>query len=560
MLLLAQRCQNSNRAETSAEIDRSNSTETRAETESMTNGETSEEIYRTTESETLASTYDSPPGKVTFNLLTDESSGQFPAFSRQQINPHMVQLVNIETLRAPDNSKTTSCRKHIPPPCEGIPKGRRNDKPSRGETSNECNGKQVSKRRLVDNPNPDSTSIECNGKQVLKRRRVDKPSTDATSSKCSEIPPKRQCIDNTHGKNKQKYSKKTRNGVVSSLGKTFTVIPIDCNQEVQYQAKEKTKQNQNTYSQEQNDVRHCDMLVFLERIRAQLKQILEEELGKRKSFKFYLTVSPELQRISTYNEIQVIQPHLHSRPTIVMHATDLDVVIEEAMDKISQLLECFEVQRSGYTLSKILECNVNVSSYDVIGGSSHIPLPPHIQSKRACVNINNENSNCFQFLLLYVRKPNNSKDSNEAYHYEKHLGELNMDGIKSPVPIKQIPRFEKQNPVFSVDVYGLLGKYKQDRQNKVRLYPMHTSPHKNRKHHANLLLLKNRRKSHYVVIKSLSRLLSGRTDHDGRMHVCQFCLYLFAKKESFTAHEEVCSQIPAQVVVYPDESNKYLKF
>ena len=72
---------------------------------------------------------------------------------------------------------------------------------------------------------------------------------------------------------------------------------------------------------------------------------------------------------------------------------------------------------------------------------------------------------------------------------------------------------------------------------------MYSSPHRNRKYHANLLLLKNKDKDHYVVIKSLSRLLSGRTAHDGRMHVCKSCLYSFTKKESCTAHEEVCSKI-----------------
>ena len=70
--------------------------------------------------------------------------------------------------------------------------------------------------------------------------------------------------------------------------------------------------------------------------------------------------------------------------------------------------------------------------------------------------------------MLHVRKQPNTNIPNRVYHYKKHLGELNMDGIKSPVPIKRIPRFEEQNPDFSVNVYDLLGKSKQDRENKVR--------------------------------------------------------------------------------------------
>ena len=162
--------------------------------------------------------------------------------------------------------------------------------------------------------------------------------------------------------------------------------------------------------------------------------------------------------------------------------------------------------------------------------------------------------------VSYVRKPPNTDNPNRPYHYKKDLTNFNTIGLTFPTPVKQIPRFESQNPDSSVNVYGLLGKYEQDRKNRVRLYPMYTSPHRNRKHHANLLLLKNETHAHYVVIKSLSRLLYGRTNHQQKSFVCKFCLYSFTKKESCTTHEEVCSQIPAQVVSYPNEHNKYLKF
>ena len=95
-----------------------------------------------------------------------------------------------------------------------------------------------------------------------------------------------------------------------------------------------------------------DMLVFLDRIRGELREILMEELARRKSFKFYLTISPLLHRINVDGEVQSATPYLHSRPAIVMHTTDLDAEIETAATRLAQLLECFEDQGSGYTLSE----------------------------------------------------------------------------------------------------------------------------------------------------------------------------------------------------------------
>ena len=333
-----------------------------------------------------------------------------------------------------------------------------------------------------------------------------------------------------------KSSKKQRRiGIQTSVENTFATIPITCRE---------------------NDF---DIMTFLRRIKQEVKEIVLEELARRIALKFNITVNLELQRISTDGDVQLASPYLHSRPAVVLYGTDLDAEIENAYARLTDFLECFQENGSGFTLSRVASCVVNVVTFDNIGGSSFIELPLHVKSKRACVNIKNEDSNCFQYSLLYVRKPV-VQAPNRVYHYKKRLGELNMTGIGTPVQIKQIPRFELQNSDISVNVYGLLGKSKKDRKNKVRLYPMYTSPHRNRKYHANLLLLKDKNKAHHVVIKSLSRLLDGRTTYKNKMYSCRFCLYSFTKKDFCTVHEEVCSQIPAQVVSYPDECNKYLKF
>ena len=136
-----------------------------------------------------------------------------------------------------------------------------------------------------------------------------------------------------------------------------------------------------------------------------------------------------------------------------------------------------------------------------------------------------------------------------------------MDGLKFPLPVKQIPKFENQNKDFSVNVYALDEEKGKSRENQVNLYPVYTSPHRNRKHHANLLLIRSEQKSHYVVIKNLSRLLAGRTAHAGNeLFICKYCLYAFTSEILLENHEVVCLEHPAQKVVYPNLGENILKF
>ena len=204
---------------------------------------------------------------------------------------------------------------------------------------------------------------------------------------------------------------------------------------------------------------------------------------------------------------------------------------------------------------------MNVATYDVIGGSSFVELPTYIKNKMACVNSKNTDDEfCFLYSLSYVRNPQNSDNPNRPSNYKKDLKNFDIDGLKFPLPVKQIPKFEKQNEDFSVNVYALDEMKEKSRKNKGNMFPIYTSPHRNRKRHANLLLIESKGKSHFVVIKSLSRLPASRTNNLHKAFVCKFCLYSFKQEHSLIVHEKMCSQHPAQKVSYPTPDDNISKF
>ena len=92
-------------------------------------------------------------------------------------------------------------------------------------------------------------------------------------------------------------------------------------------------------------------------------------------------------------------------------------------------------------------------------------------------------------------------------------------------------------------------------------YPIYTSKHRSRKYHANLLLIKSQEKSHYVVIRSLSKLLKGRDAGNGNeVYICKYCLCAFTSEILLDKHEVNCSEHPSQKVVYPTLGENILRF
>jgi len=133
---------------------------------------------------------------------------------------------------------------------------------------------------------------------------------------------------------------------------------------------------------------------------------------------------------------------------------------------------------------------------------------------------------------------------------------VNFDGIEFPVQPKSIPQFESQNPHLSINVVS----YEAENRSFCVLY---ASPHQYRRPHTvNLLLLDDdtSSKRHYVWVRNMSRLVAHRSKRRGKSFLCNSCLHPFKYRSALDNHIPYCLQHPAQMVVYPDESDAVLKF
>ena len=133
------------------------------------------------------------------------------------------------------------------------------------------------------------------------------------------------------------------------------------------------------------------------------------------------------------------------------------------------------------------------------------------------------------------------------------MKELNVDGLKFPMTIEQIPQFEINNTDYAINV---IYPNSEDKS----FVPLYASPHRNRKHVVNMLLLSDMEKRHYIVIRNLSALLASRNSHGDKSYPCPFCLHCFTTAAGKHAHMPECGTHGLQTLKYPTEDNNFLEF
>ena len=106
-----------------------------------------------------------------------------------------------------------------------------------------------------------------------------------------------------------------------------------------------------------------------------------------------------------------------------------------------------------------------------------------------------------------------------------------MDGIEYPVSLKDLNKFENQNPTISITVFGFKGK---------------------REHKIVLMLIEKAGVQHYCLVKNVSRLLSSQVSkHSGKKYFCDRCLNPFWCEQSLNKHLEYCSNHGAVKIEMP---------
>jgi hypothetical protein len=274
---------------------------------------------------------------------------------------------------------------------------------------------------------------------------------------------------------------------------------------------------------------------------------LSKELEQKRGIKWFISVKVRFVKPKPDGEDLATEPHFRSLCMKTVNQHELENQLDEAKQKITQSLVLFQKERSGWVLDEILHLNLSIAQYTPVKGSSYIPLPSKLKTKKAIINVKNMDNKCFMWSVLAVLHPA-SQHVYRLNHYKEFENELDFTGIEFPVTVDKIGKFEKQNNI-SVNVFGF----------EDVLFPLYiTKEHFDS--HVNLLLYYQRTTRHYCLIKDLNKFLYSQNRKKDRMYYCRYCLHGFIREDLLQDHEPHCSQHGPQRIELPDEENASLFF
>ena len=284
-----------------------------------------------------------------------------------------------------------------------------------------------------------------------------------------------------------------------------------------------------------------DEKTFMNSVKPRVINLIESK-GSIK-VKLILTVKFTKENPATGN-IDINIWFFPSNVEIVTESTDLSDLYDKMSDAIFESIQNFNNRGSGWQFDRVEHLDININPYNPLSASSYIKLPGKLYEKKAIINVQNEKDNeCFKWAVTSAVFPQDKNAERLSKQMREDSEKFDWTGIEFPVSLKQIDKFENQNP-YAINVLGYEGV----------VYPLRIS--KENEHPCeqviNLLLIANEETNHYCWIKNMSRLIYGDvSNHHGKRHFCYRCLNSFHSVKSLEKHTEYCQNNEAVKIEMP---------
>ena len=254
----------------------------------------------------------------------------------------------------------------------------------------------------------------------------------------------------------------------------------------------------------------------------------------------------EMTRKELFSEsTQILNTFFHSETVENLEGTDESVIYDRSIQTIEERIQNFNQRGSNWRFQRVLSLDIHFTDFQPLRGSTFLPLPRKIASKKAVINMKNDDDQCFKWSVVRALNPVEKNSERITNELKDQSERLDWSGLKFTVKLDQIVIFEKLNPQISINVFGFEGD----------VYPLRLSKSKSEQT-INLLLISDGEKQHYCLIKSLSRLLSSQmSKHDHANSFCLNCLNHFPNEEKLKIHEEYCLKNQAIRIEMPEKGS-----
>ena len=285
-----------------------------------------------------------------------------------------------------------------------------------------------------------------------------------------------------------------------------------------------------------------DVRSFFLNVRGSITRILRN--NRRTKVKLVLICN--MEKPSTLGETIIAPSNFSSEIEVNLDGTNENNLFVRMTERaIENMASQQQSEGSGWRLHSIIRLELHVVNYNPLRGETWIALPKSLANKNAITNPKNKDNKCFLWCVLRALNPTKDNPGRIDKKLKEKENTLNMEGIEYPISLKDIDKFERQNPSISITVFGYENK---------SVYLLRNSNNTNREHNVILILIEEEGVNHYCLVNNVSRLLSSQvSNHKEKRHFCLRCLNSFWTHKSLNKHLEYCSNHEAVKIIMPEK-------
>ena len=192
---------------------------------------------------------------------------------------------------------------------------------------------------------------------------------------------------------------------------------------------------------------------------------------------------------------EMVELAFNSRMLNVYNLSDMNEIVNAMISHMAQQIENPALSDSKFLFDEVLQMDVNFHRLNLTRESSYLPLPEWLPHKKAIINPHNEDLECFKWAVIAATRWEEIDSHPDCITKLKRFEtDFDWTGVGFPVSFRTIKRFESQNKI-SINVLAVEDRHICSKGGDYNCI-------------ANLMLITENNRKHYMAIKSLSRLLS----------------------------------------------------
>ena len=274
---------------------------------------------------------------------------------------------------------------------------------------------------------------------------------------------------------------------------------------------------------------------------------LNEYLKENRGMKLNATINMKVMNL--FDEERNVT--VRTRSYTIVNEEDLRNALKRMRPDVETRILDMALYQSGLIISNINNIHIMYNKYNPTRAGKYIELPEWIKKKKACINIKNQDDKCFKYSIeCGYCKICDKAHPEKMFHYKKIASDLIFDGVSFPANNNDIDIFEENNKSISINVYEI--------DDNEQIVISRKLKNKDASCHLDLLRVDEEDCSHYVYIKSLSRLINNqKSNHHAKSYFCKYCNHGFKNDELLNKHyDSGCMEVEGQQIVMPKPYEK----